>query len=159
MGLTDWALKGRFKKLRESETGQLLSRGFANSGYNDGTPAALKRAEELYEEFYLTVSNHHIARQDAQAFARDTVGSRYPILFNVALDHGLNFYSREELLEVYRDDKAQVIDLAAYVDAIYPEFIHSRPRTAGSLKDVHVFEVQMSFLVIGAVTYMKNRRA
>lgn len=159
MGLTEWALRGHLKKLRESETGQMLSRGFAESGYNDGTPAALKRAEDLYQEFYGTVANHFVASQDAQNFARDTVGSRYPILFNVALDYGLNFFSREDLLEVYRDDKAQVIDLAAYVDAIYPEFIGSRPRTAGSLKDVHVFQAQMWSLIVGAHTYLKKRSA
>ena len=160
MGLTEWALKGHLKKLRESEYGQMLSRGFAESGFNDGTPGALKRAADLYEDFHETVEpNRFAASQYAQEFARNTVDSRYPILFNVALDYGLNHFSREDLLEVYRDDKAQVIDHSAYVDAIYPEFIHSRPRSVGSFNDLHVYQAQMWALVLGAAAYLKNTRA
>lgn len=158
MGMMDWALKGHYKKLRESERGRALESAFQASGFNDGTPQRQQVAADLYRDFYVTIeASDYIPQEVAQEFASNTSNSRWPILFNVALDYALNHFTREQLLDFYRNNKARVLDIGAYVDAPFPDFLQSRPRHAGSFDDVHVFQTQMYVLIMGVTEFIDTK--
>lgn len=155
MGLTEWALKGHYKKLRESPEGKLLREAFEKSGFNDGTAVGLDRAIALYKDFYLSIGAADYAPDhDAREFAAATANNRFPILFNAALDYALNAFSDDQLLQFYRENKDLVSEGFAYLDALYPEFMKSRPRTAANFNDVHVFQTQMYLLITGVHNYI-----
>lgn len=158
MGLIDWALKGHHKKLRESEHGRALVNAFQASGFNDGTAQRLQVAADLYRDFNVTIGAANYVPQDvAQEFASITSNSRWPILFNVALDYALNCFTRDQLLDFYRSEKAQVLDISAYVDALFPDFLQSRPRNAEGFGDVHVFQTQMYVLIMGVTKFIDTK--
>lgn len=158
MGLARWALKGHYKKLRESPFGRALSRAFEESGFNDGSSGALQHAAGLYKDFYMTIgAAHYVPDEVAAEFAKATQHSRYPVLFNVALDYALNQFSRDQLVEFYRGNEALVLDTAVYVDAIFPDFYETRPRSAANFTDVHAFQTQMYVLVNGVDEYLGRK--
>ena len=158
MGLMDWVLKGHYKKLRESERGRALANAFQASGVNDGTPRQQRVAADLYRDFYVTIkAADYVPEEATREFASNTSNSRWPILFNVALDYALNQFTTDQLLDFYGKEKEQVLDVGAYVDAIFPEFMKSRPRSAGSFNDVHVFQTQMYVLIMGVTEYLESK--
>lgn len=155
MGLLDRALKGHHKRLRESERGRTLAKAFQGSGFNDGTPEQQRIAADLYKDFYLTIKAAAYVPEDvALEFASNTVNSRWPILFDVALNYALNQFTRDQLLDFYHSEKEVVQNSSDYVNALFPEFLSSRPRTAGNLNDVRIFQTQMSLLIIAVADYI-----
>lgn len=160
MGLLKLALRNHYKKLRESELGRELTSAFESTGLNDGSEEHLTRAGELFEDFYLTIGAARFVPDEAKEdFAHYTARNPYPILFNAALDHARTCYEPDQLLEYYKLNKPHVRDYSAYVDALFPDFLESRPRSARSIDDLHIYSAQMYVLVSSLEQYLLSKRS
>ena len=155
MGIMNLALSGYFKKKRESPLGKALIKAFEQSGQNNGSPAALKKAASVFTDYnMITGAAIFLPERAAEDFAVSTVGSSYANLFNAALDFALDSYTEQQHLEFFHENKDAVTYYGSYVDAIYPKFISSRPRTAANIDDVRVFQSKMYVLVATLEEYL-----
>ena len=150
-----WTSRAHRKRLLESKLGRDLATAFRDSGVNDGTPRGLRAAADLFEDFLLAMgAPGGAAESEANRLAEWTALSRYPNLFNVALDYALHQYESSELSRIYHSDTTTVLELGCYVDALFPDFIGTRPRVAGGVGDLREFQARLYVLVDSVCRYI-----